>query len=74
MDLFAGAQLRVYVRDLISGELVAYPAAEWLGEYPVGINSAIQLQQGEPGRHHRDHRNARAGAGHRQRRRPHHHP
>lgn len=40
-----GAQLRVYVRDLISGELSAYPAGEWLGQYAAGINEAIQLWQ-----------------------------
>ncbi len=45
MGEMPGTQLRVYVRDLLGGELVAYPAEEWLGEYPVGINEAIQLWQ-----------------------------
>ncbi|MBS4102845.1 hypothetical protein [Tsukamurella paurometabola] len=45
----ASTELRVYVRDLISGELVAYPAGEWLGIYAAGINSAIQLWQASLG-------------------------
>lgn len=44
-----GTQLRVYVRDLISGELVAYPAEEWLSAYAEGINAAIQLWQASVG-------------------------
>ncbi len=45
MDPFADTQLRVFLRDLLGGELVAYPAEEWLNAYAEGINEAIQLQQ-----------------------------
>ncbi|MBS4102903.1 hypothetical protein [Tsukamurella paurometabola] len=45
MDETLDAQLRVYVRDLISGALVAYPAEEWLGVYASGINAAIETWQ-----------------------------
>ncbi|QIP38034.1 hypothetical protein G9444_0790 [Rhodococcus erythropolis] len=49
MDETLDAQLRVYVRDLLGGELVAYPAEEWLNEYASGINAAIQLWQASLG-------------------------
>lgn len=47
MDEFSvdGTQLRVYLRDLISDELVAYPAEEWLNVYAEGVNAAIHLWQ-----------------------------
>ncbi len=45
MDETLDAQLRVYVRDLLGGKLVAYPASEWLDEYAAGINAAIETWQ-----------------------------
>lgn len=49
MDETLDAQLRVYVRDLISGALVAYPAEEWLNAYAAGINAAIETWQASLG-------------------------
>ncbi|MGX9294417.1 hypothetical protein [Tsukamurella paurometabola] len=45
MDEMFGTQLRIFVRDLIGGELVAYPASEWLGQYAAVINGAIETWQ-----------------------------
>ncbi|KXP12700.1 hypothetical protein AXK57_00110 [Tsukamurella pulmonis] len=49
MDETLDAQLRVFLRDLISGELVAYPAEEWLPAYADGVNEAIELWQASLG-------------------------
>ncbi|AUN38660.1 hypothetical protein [Tsukamurella tyrosinosolvens] len=45
MDETFDAQLRVFVRDLLGGDLTAYPADEWLQTYAVGINAAIETWQ-----------------------------
>ncbi|MGC5024410.1 hypothetical protein ACLQ3K_06595 [Tsukamurella sp. DT100] len=47
--MLADTQLRVYVRDLLGGELLASPAEEWLNVYAAGINEAIQLWQASLG-------------------------
>lgn len=44
-----GTQLRVFVRDLIDGDLTEYPAEEWLNAYAPGVNEAIELWQASLG-------------------------
>lgn len=69
-EVLADTQLRVYVRDLTSGELVAYPASEWLIAYAEGINAAIEMWQASLGGTIAIYRHPGAGPRHRQRRRP----
>ncbi|NMD55845.1 MULTISPECIES: hypothetical protein [Tsukamurella] len=50
MDEFeADTQLRVFVRDLIDGDLTGYPAEDWLNAYAEGGNEAIELWQASLG-------------------------
>lgn len=47
MDQFdtGGTELRVYLRDLIDGDLTVFPAEAWLQLYAAGITEAVAMQQ-----------------------------
>ncbi|KMV17705.1 hypothetical protein ACT17_15410 [Mycolicibacterium conceptionense] len=40
-----GTQLRVYLRDILSGEWISYSTEDWLPQYYARINDALVQQQ-----------------------------